>query len=330
MSDHSECSICLSDLRRPVRTRCGHTFCLECFLRALDFRVGSCPYCRQTVSLFSTIDIASNIPLRLPDVESIFGNVFLQAGKPGIAAYHFESLEECYISYTAAPDTWRRADGSAPPPRKFFENTTYDAENRTFRGTIEWGDNSFNDDARWEYTMVFSESFSVISGGEMQAYSSSGEPTRTNCFPNDLCYWREVRVDSIFGQCFVQGRKVGLASYHFENPEECFISYRSAPDDWCLADGSSPPLRKLFESPSYDVESRTFSGTIEWGENTFGGDARWKYTMIFSPNFEKISGGTVRAFGFDGNEKATLSFNHDLYYQRVCEEIEEFLLLVPN
>ena len=168
------------------------------------------------MTLYTTVDVASGLPLHRPDVESIFGCVFLQGGARGMASYHFVSPEDCFISYEAAPSDWRLDDGSPPPARKPFESPTYDAATRTFRGTIDWGDNPFGGSARWEYEMVFSESFNIIRSGEMQAYAPDGEKADLHRFPHELRYWREIPVDSIFGQVFVQGNRRGLASYHFD------------------------------------------------------------------------------------------------------------------
>ena len=33
---------------------------------------------------------------------------------------------------------------------------------------------------------------------------------------------------------------------------------------------------------SYDERTRTFRGVINWAPNTFGGDSKWTYKMVFS------------------------------------------------
>eukprot|EP00435_Cladocopium_sp_Y103_P026482 s2911_g6.t1 len=43
-------------------------------------------------------------------------------------------LSDCYISYDAAPETWRLDDGSRPPPKKPWEEVSYDPDTRIFRG----------------------------------------------------------------------------------------------------------------------------------------------------------------------------------------------------
>jgi len=51
MSDKEdlECKICYDVLYQPVTTVCGHTFCRECLLRALDYKP-ECPCCRRTLN----------------------------------------------------------------------------------------------------------------------------------------------------------------------------------------------------------------------------------------------------------------------------------------
>ena len=44
-----ECKICYDVLYRPVTTACGHTFCRECLLRALDYKP-ECPCCRRALN----------------------------------------------------------------------------------------------------------------------------------------------------------------------------------------------------------------------------------------------------------------------------------------
>ena len=51
MSDKEdlECKICCDVLFQPVTTACGHTFCRECLLQALDYKP-ECPCCRRTLN----------------------------------------------------------------------------------------------------------------------------------------------------------------------------------------------------------------------------------------------------------------------------------------
>jgi len=49
-SDEFECVLCLKIFFEPVTTVCGHTFCRECIVRALD-HTDSCPMCRCVLHL---------------------------------------------------------------------------------------------------------------------------------------------------------------------------------------------------------------------------------------------------------------------------------------
>jgi len=247
-----------------------------------------------------------------------------------MAAYHFVGPHDCYISFASAPASWKLDDGSPPPAKKPFEEPTYDAATRTFRGVVNWDDVPFEGCTRWVYEMVFSDSFAIICAGKMEAFSSDGNLVKTLCFPRHLRYWREITPGTIIGQTFVQNGMVGLASYHFEALDTCYINYMSAPSHWRLADGSTPPRRKPFESVSYDETTRSFRGTIDWGQNTFDGSMRWEYEMIFSENFDSIIGGAVQSFSSDGNKEAPIYFGRQLLYKRFPEEVHELILALER
>ena len=119
---------------------------------------------------------------------------------------------------------------------------------------------------------------------------------------------------TIFGSVYVQGGGLGVASYHFQDPDDCYISYENAPSSWKLDNGESPPAVKPFDSPLFDAASRTFTGVVDWSPTTFGGDARWEYTMVFSDDFGYVFGGEVRAFDASGEQTYTLLFGIDLHY----------------
>ena len=116
---------------------------------------------------------------------------------------------------------------------------------------------------------------------------------------------------TIFGSTYVQGGGLGVASYHFRAAGDCYISYENAPPSWLLDDGSSPPAVKTFDSPLWDAASRTFTGVIDWSPTTFGGDARWEYTIVFSEDFRVVSGGEVRLFDASGEQTRTGLFGID-------------------
>ena len=197
--DARECAVCLGELVRPCRTACGHSYCAEClrstFKSRRPWNRGRCPLCRAAVSLYDTVDADGGAPLATPAVATIFGSAFLQNGRPGVAAYHFDGPDDCYISYASAPDAWRLDSGEKLPARKPFEAPRWDAATRTFVGAIDWSAAPFGGDARWEYTIVFSEDFATVAGGEVRAFDAAGEATDTHRFGRELHY--ELYVEEI-------------------------------------------------------------------------------------------------------------------------------------
>jgi hypothetical protein len=169
---------------------------------------------------------------------------------------------------------------------------------RTFTGTILWDESPFAGSAKWEYTIIFSENYSIIEGGHNVATTVDGSPCPPDTFPKDLCYWRAVLpLGGVKGQVYVQFGVVGLASYHFEDMERPYVCYEEAPEDWRLDDGTVLPGKKLFDEPRWDPGTRTFTGVIDWGPKTLSGDSRWCYNMEFSADFKTIEGGSCRAYG---------------------------------
>lgn len=330
------CSVCLEEISQPCETPCGHVFCNECLRGSLKFQRpwtrGNCPLCRTAISLFSVRDAQTGDPLEMPPHSTIFGAAYLQRGTPGVAAYHFEAPDSCYISYEHAPDGWRLDDGSRPPDKKPFDNPMYDAATRTFTGSIDWSDAPFNGAARWEYEMIFAEDFVLISGGQLNCFDIEGNHTSTKYFPRDLVYARAYDPpESIVGQAYMQNGGLGLASYHFPSIDEAYISYEAAPPEWALDNGTRPPSMKPFDNPRYDAESRTFTGAIVWGDTPFGGDARWEYEMVFSEDFKTIASGQVRRFDPAGTARRPHPFGrHGLHYVLYSEDEAQLFHLFMN
>jgi hypothetical protein len=66
-------------------------------------------------------------------------------------------------------------------------------------------------------------------------------------------------------------------------------------------DGSNPG-KVNFDNHSYDEERRIFVGTLNFGSNTFFGQFKTVYTMIFSEDFCVIKDGEYVAYNEDGSE----------------------------
>jgi hypothetical protein len=132
-------------------------------------------------------------PPQLLDVSnSIVSRVFVQGGQLGLASYHFGSLtedkEHPYISYASAPADWRLSDGTRPPTKKYFENWSYDAQIRRFRGHIVWGSNTFSGASKWEYEIQFSVDFLRIDGGCINWIDANGLFSQRSIFGLQLVY----------------------------------------------------------------------------------------------------------------------------------------------
>jgi hypothetical protein len=133
----------------------------------------------------------------IEEVEEIVDyKVFLQGEaywEEGAASYHIyfsPERERSYISFENAPSFWKMSNGQSPPDRKYFENETYDAETRTFKGTITWAPLTFAGDSTYEFTLHFDEDFTMITAENscMVAKNAEGEINRTYKYETDLTY----------------------------------------------------------------------------------------------------------------------------------------------
>jgi len=318
----TECAVCLGFISEGCRTPCQHRFCRSCILKVLETKPpewsGECPICRAKVSIYNLRDETGSF-LAQPDTRSLYGCVFVQSGTLGVASYHFDAPDNCYISYASAPASWTLSDGSRPPQKKHWVDHSYDETTLTFRGIIEWSP-TFSGMDRWEYEIGFAEDFACVVGGQVEMRYSSGTIRKTSfdapwktSFNRALAYIRWTPPpNSIFGCVYVQGTVYapmleGIASYHFDAEDDCYISYANAPPDWLLDDGSVPPAKKAFAGPAFDAGTRTFRGQIHW-DPPFAGAARWDYEMVFAEDFTAIVGGQLGEYGSDGRLSETVHF----------------------
>lgn len=259
--------------------------------------------CRRPVSVYQLSDIATNKKLATPKIATIYGSVFVQNLGMDVASYHFDSEDNCYISYAKAPASWKDDSGEEVPPRKHFKNCLWDEEKRIFRGSVEW-DPPMNDSRMWTYELTFAEDFVAIVGGSVEhghRRTSFKPPWSDTIDGNCLTYFRATPTpNTIFGGVYVQGmdyraRLEGVASYHFESEDNCYISYANARAYWRLDDGRSPPPTKQFVDCSYDPKTLTFTGVITW-DVPFQRAVRWEYELVFSKDFARITRGVMQSF----------------------------------
>lgn len=121
---------------------------------------------------------------------------------------------------------------------------------------------------------------------------------------------RYVHVPGLWGRAYWQGGTDGVASYHFNSPQDCYISYSNAPASWILSDGSRPPAKKPFEEVSYDSSTRTFRAVINWAPLNFFGETRWEYEMTFCQDWKQIKGRYLSL-----PSKSVMRYGHDLHYR---------------
>ena len=188
------CAICLRvGFDDACRTKCNHCFCKTCVERVLDQGTQNCPMCREHMSLYSVVEIRTGEPLRRPEVSSIWGSIFVQGGRIGLASYHFaEDRSKAWIAYdeNVIPSSWVLDNGTRPPAKKEFLCPQFNAETLTFTGTIDWSPTAFDSDVKWVYTMHFDESFDFICGGKVSAYGEDDTPREEMKFREQLFYQR--------------------------------------------------------------------------------------------------------------------------------------------
>jgi hypothetical protein len=124
-------------------------------------------------------------------------------------------------------------------------------------------------------------------------------------------------VNPLVGMVFVQAGGVGVASYHFDAVDDIYINYSAAPYGWVLDSGDPFPDQKPFIETSFDLDLRTFYGTIDWSSpeaTTVNGADRWVYEMIFSDDYQTISGGSIRMYSPGDTLLDEAFFGVDLFY----------------
>ncbi len=94
--------------------------------------------------------------------------------------------------------------------------------------------------------------------------------------------------DAIFVQC----KKYGEASYHFDSVLGSYINYENF-EDTEFDDGTPFPKRKYFSQVASDKQM--LHAVIDWAADgvTFAGASEWHYIMQFDADFTRIIGGSV-------------------------------------
>ena len=105
-----------------------------------------------------------------------------------------------------------------------------------------------------------------------------------------------------------------MCSYHFMADGSSYISYEAG-RLFKTGDGKPNPDKKYHTDASFDCKSRTFTGKTDWSAQGGAlGDQVWDFVMIFSDDFSRITGGTIKCYGPNGEESSkTEIFNEEPY-----------------
>jgi hypothetical protein len=81
-------------------------------------------------------------------------------------------------------------NGESLPDKKYFENESYNAETRTFKGKIVWSPLTFHGASTWEFTLHFDEDFTKITAekSEKVGKNAYGKTIQVYVYEVDLIY----------------------------------------------------------------------------------------------------------------------------------------------
>ena len=121
---------------------------------------------------------------------------------------------------------------------------------------------------------------------------------------NDQKLGPVYQAEHLWGNTFCQGFCVGMASYHFLQPDSsgnysAYISYESPRTEaWPSLDNGEPvPSRVPFRNIQWESESRTFKAEIPWEQDygtTWMNESLWQYEITFDQSYMFVVSGTVR------------------------------------
>ena len=87
-----------------------------------------------------------------------------------------------------------------------------------------------------------------------------------------------------------------------------------------MGNGLTIPAKKAFTATSFDLDQRTFFGTIDWSHpegTTVLGTQVWVYEMVFDESYMRITDGSVSAYSETGALESVKYFDSDLSYERL-------------
>jgi hypothetical protein len=367
-SQEEICPICLlpqSDERKFCTAPCSHRFCVPDAERVLLTKtrlaatndatsadphqliptLGRCPICRQALNLFDLQhDENGNLYEKNTDSLSwpVYGKIYSERNNSKGLRVSFEATGPTLSWYSDG------ISDEAPNVVAFQPGSHFHAQSRTFHGQIDvqqehQGSEFFGGATSLTCIFQFSSDLRFIAVGALMSdcrfvkflgvggillCSSGGHLETTHERP-------AYGSDTLWGNTFCQGFKVGLASYQFlvassdDNDDDAsstpsttqaYISYEHPISfQWPpLDDGSPVPARVYFRDISFDETKRIFRGSICWLQDygtTWQGFKKWIYEMKFDSKFTFIASGSVHSILKDSEELHEMSsFGQDLIY----------------
>lgn len=150
-------------------------------------------------------------------------------------------------------------------------------------------------------------------------YVRCEKPSILRLSTNNDNYKPKYIKETLWGNVFFQGYKIGYASYHFISRDNVYISYENPScAKWpSLDDGSDVPKQVPFRSIQWDEGTHTFRGTIEWLAlygSTWMDSATWQYEIKFDKDFIGIVSGTVHSISSSGTNEEMSRYGDILNY----------------
>ena len=113
-----------------------------------------------------------------------------------------------------------------------------------------------------------------------------------------------THLNTIFGNHYYlkissgkkQGLKLCFDPFPSEDDEDQnnkgpYVCFKKAPDDWKLETGEKLPDKIVFTNASYDADTRSFKGDINFNPPSNTKVTKWECVMIFSADFTHIESG---------------------------------------
>ena len=171
-------------------------------------------------------------------------------------------------------------------------------------------DGVMNDKDECPDTLPLSSGKNVTEFGCLEEADNSVVSCTSNSFMNN-----------IYTQSGSSELLIGKASYHFVSEDNVYINWESFGSGVRLDNGQLV-FTKTFTETTFDYESRTFYGTIDFSDpegTTMNGASSYVYQMIFSEDYTTISSGYYSIYSEENLLVSTQFGEGGLKYYLLCD-----------